>query len=176
VDGRKWSQDDLSFSDALYIAQKSKNAVQLTDLNVANQMIFFAADGSIKNVVEGQYYDEDYSGNQVGYFSNWVGVLGESPAMSYDKLIGARMWATGNGLCNVTAYDDQDRPYVLTTALSPYILKPGERTRASIPMSYQGAFSTRWAVGMDNGGVAGAWWLVFKSDLMAIPTWPGQPG
>jgi hypothetical protein len=176
VQGRKWSQDDLSFNDAVYIPQKSKNAVQLAGLNVANQMIFFAADGSIKNVVEGQYYDEDYYGDQVGYFSNWIGVLGEAPTMSYDKLVGARMWCTGNGLCNVTAYDDNDNPYLLTGPLSPYILTPGERTRASLPMPIQGVFSTRWAVGMDNGGEAGMWWEVFKSDLMVIPTWPGQPG
>jgi hypothetical protein len=176
VEGRKWSQDPLNFNDAVYVPQKSKNAVQLTGVNVENQMLFFAADGSIKNVVDGQYYDEDYYGNQVGYFSNWIGVLSESPAMTHDKLVGARMWCTGNGLCGVTAYDDQDTAYVLTLALSPYILTPGRRTRMSIPMSIQGVFSTRWAVGMDNGGVAGAWWEVFKSDLMVIPTWPGWPG
>jgi hypothetical protein len=176
VEGRKWSQDDLLFNDALYIPQKSKNAVQLAGVNVANQMVFFAADGSIKNMVDGQYYDEDYNGNQVGYFSNWIGVLGESPSTSHDKLVGARMWCTGNGLCNVTAYDDQDNPYLLTVALSPYLLTPGVRSRMDIPMPIQGVFSMRWAVGMDNMGVAGAWWEVFKSDLMVIPTWPGQPG
>ena len=176
VEGRKWSQDNLNFNDALYIPQKSKNAVQANGVNVENQMVFFAADGSIKNMVAGQYYDQDYAGNQVGYFSNWIGVLGESPEMSFNKLVGARMWCTGNGLCNVTAYDDQDNAYVLTGPLSPYLLTPGNRTRASIPMSVQGVTSTRWAVGMDNMGVAGAWWQVFKSDLMVIPMWPGQPG
>ena len=176
VEGRKWSQDDLLFNDALYIPQKSKNAVQLSTLNVENQMVFFAADGSIKNVVDGQYFDEDYNSNQVGYFSNWLGVLGEDADMSFKKLVGARMWATGNGLCNVTAYDDQDTAYTVTGVLSPFILTPGQRTRASIPSPEQGVFSTRWAIGMDNGGVAGAWWEVFKSDLMVIPTWPSQPG
>ena len=139
-------------------------------------MVFFAADGSIKNVVDGQYFDEDYNSNQVGYFSNWLGVLGEDADMSFKKLVGARMWATGNGLCNVTAYDDQDTAYTVTGVLSPFILTPGQRTRASIPSPEQGVFSTRWAIGMDNGGVAGAWWEVFKSDLMVIPTWPSQPG
>lgn len=176
VEGRKWSQDDILFNDALYIPQKSKNAVQTAGVNVANQMIFFAADGSIKNMVDSQYYDEDYDRNQVGYFSNWVGVLGQSPSMNYNKLVGARMWCAGNGLCNVTAYDDQDTAFVLTGPLSPYLLTPGSRTRMSIPMGYQGVKSTRWAVGMDNMGVAGAWWEVFVSDLMVIPTWPGQPG
>jgi hypothetical protein len=176
VEGRKWSQDDLSFNDALYIPQKSKNAVQLAGVNVANQMVFFAADGSIKNMVDGQYFDEDYNGNQVGYFSNWVGVLSQMPKLTFNKLVGARMWATGNGLCNVTAYDDQDSPYVLTGPLSPYLLTPGMRTRANIPMPFPSTFSMRWAVGMDNGGVAGAWWEVFVSDLMVIPTWPDSPG
>jgi hypothetical protein len=176
VEGRKWSQDDLMFNDAVYIPQKSKNAVQTAGVNVSNQMVFFAADGSIKNMVDNQYFDEDYDGNQVGYFSNWVGVLGDTPATSHDKLVGARMWATGNGLMNVTAYDDQDNAFLLTTALSPYILTHGQRSRMDIPMSVAGVFSMRWAVGMDNMGVAGAWWEVFKSDLMTIPTWPGQPG
>ncbi len=175
VEGRKWSQDDLNFNDAVYIPQKSKNAVQVAGLNVANQMVFFAADGSIKNMVDGQYFDEDYNGNQVGYFSNWVGVLGPTP-MNFSKLVGARMWCTGNGLCNVTAYDDQDNAYLLTLALSPYILTPGVRSRMDIPSPYQGVHSMCWAVGMDNMGVAGAWWEVFKSDLMVIPTWPGLPG
>jgi hypothetical protein len=176
VEGRKWSQDDLSFNDAIYIPQKSKNAVQTAGVNVANQMVFFAADGSIKNMVDNQYFDEDYDGNQIGYFSNWVGVLGQSPSMSFNKLVGARMWATGNGLMNVTAYDDQDNAYLLTVALSPYILTPGQRSRMDIPMPVPSAFSMRWAIGMDNMGEAGAWWEVFVSDLMVIPTWPGLPG
>jgi hypothetical protein len=176
VEGRKWSQDDVVFNDALYIPQKSRNAVQLSTLNVENQMCFFAADGSIKSVVDGQYYDEDYYGNQVGYFSNWIGVLGTNPASTFDKLVGARMWATGNGLMNVTAYDDNDTPYVLTGPFSPYLLTPGQRTRMDLPMSAQGVYSQRWSVGMDNGGVAGSWWEIFRSDLMVIPTWPGLPG
>ena len=178
VEGRKWSQDALNFNDALYVPQKSKNAVQLTGVNVENQMLFFAADGSIKNVVDAQYYDEDYSGNQVGYLGQWVGVLGENPSMSFDKLIGARMWATGNGLCNVTAYNDQDWAFVLTGPLRPYLLTPGQRTRLDLPNPVQGepSYSMRWSIGMDNGGIAGNWWQIFKSDLMVIPTWPGLPG
>ena len=34
----------------------------------------------------------------------------------------------------------------------------------------------RWAIGMDNKGIADAWWEVFKSDLMVQPNWPGLPG
>jgi hypothetical protein len=176
VEGRKWSQDALLFNEGLYVPQKSKNAVQLAGVNVENQMLFFAADGSIKNVVENQYFDEDYNGNPVGYFSSWIGVLGTSPSMMFTKLVGARMWATGNGLCGVTAYDDNDVGYSLTGPLSPYLLTPGQRTRKDLPMPVQGVTSQRWAVGMDNGGVAGAWWEVFKSDLMAFDQWPGLPG
>jgi hypothetical protein len=163
VQGRKWSLDDVTYQDALYIPQKSKNAVQTAGVNVENQ-------------VDGQAFDEDYSGNDVGYFGNWVGVLSESPSTNYMKLVGGRMWATGSGLMNVTAYDDDDTPYLLTGPLSPYFLTPGQRTRADLPMSYQGIDSMRWAVGMDNGGVAGAWWEIFKSDLMVFDQWPGHPG
>lgn len=176
VEGRKWSQDDLTFNDALYVPQKSKNAVQQVGVNVSNQMLFFSSDGSIKNLVEGQYHDQDYNGAPVGYFSNWVGVLGNSPATSFDNLIGARMWATGNGLMNVTAYDDDDVPIVLTAALSPYLLTPGQRTRKDIPALAGYGDSMRWAIGMDNKGIADAWWEVFKSDLMVQPNWPGLPG
>jgi hypothetical protein len=139
-------------------------------------MVFFAADGSIKNMVDNQYYDEDYNGNQVGYFSNWISVLGEKDSLSDDKLVGAQMYCTGNGLMGVTAYDDDENPYVLTGPLSPFLLTPGIRSQMNIPMPFQGIFSPRWAIGMDNGGVAGAWWEVFKSNLYIIPTWPGQPG
>lgn len=178
VEGRKWSQDDLNFNDAVYIPQKSKNAVQLANLNVDNQMCFFAADGSIKNMVDGQYFDEDYDGTQVGYFSNWIGVLGDSPALTANKLIGAQMWGTGNGLWNVTAYDDQDNAYVLGGPFYPVVLTPGQRLQINVPMTVQGApsYSTRWAIGMDNGGIPGAWWMIYKSNLMVIPTWPGNPG
>jgi hypothetical protein len=178
VEGRKWSQDALNFNDALYIPQKSKNAFQLAGVNVANQMLFFAADGSIKNVVDDQYFDEAYDGTQLGYFAEWRGVLGEKDTLTADKLVGAQMWGTGNGLWNVKAYDDQDAPYLLTGPLTPILLTPGIRTQVNVPMPVQGAqsYSTRWAIGMDNGGVAGAWWMVYKSNLMVIQIWPGNPG
>jgi hypothetical protein len=112
----------------------------------------------------------------VGYFSNWIGVLGEDMGSSFNKLAGAKMWGTGNGLWNITAYDDSDNPYVLTGPQSPMILTPGQRTRQDIGNPWQGVLSQRWAVGMDNGGVAGAWWEVFLSQLMVIPMWPGTPG
>jgi hypothetical protein len=176
TEGRKWSVDDLAFNDALYVPQKSVNAVQVAGLNVENQMLFFAADGSIKNLVENQYFDEDYDGNEVGYFSNWVGVLGSSEATNFNKLVGCKIFATGDGLMNVTAYDDNNDPYVLTGPLSPCILTPGQRLNVDLPMPIAGIDSQRWAVGLDNGGLAGAWWQIFYSTLMVIPTWPGTPG
>jgi hypothetical protein len=189
VEGRKWSQDPLNFNDALYIPQKSNNGLSyrvglnLVPVNIENQMLFFAADGSIKNVVDNQYFDEDYSGNQIGYQDGWIGVLGENSSMSHDKLIGARMWATGNGPCAVTAYNDQDQAFALTGPLTTFLLTPGLRTRMDIPMPVQGApsYSMRWAVGMSNTPagqqpIPGNWWFIYKSDLMVIPTWPGQPG
>lgn len=181
VEGRKWSQDPLNFNDALYIPQKSANAVQLAGVNVENQMLFFAADGSIKNTVDNQYFDEDYNGTQIGYTDNWTGVLGESPSMMFTKCVGARMWGTGNGLWAVTAFDDQDYPYTLTGPLTSILLTPGLRTRRDIPFPVQGITSQRWAIGMSNTPagqqpIPGNWWFVYKSDLMVFDQWPGLPG
>lgn len=175
--GRKWSQDDVLFNDALYIPQKSLSAVQAAGVDVKNEMVFFAQDGSIKTMTDGQYFDEDYDGNQVGYFSNWIGVLSNNAKRTFRKLAGARMFGTGNGLWNIVAYDDNDTPYLLTGPLSPILLTPGQRTRADVPMPDGGTIeSLNWAVGMDNGGVAGAWWQVYSSDLMVIDMWPNVPG
>jgi hypothetical protein len=176
VEGRKWSQDPLTFNDAVYIPQKSKSAVQTVGVNVENQMLFFSSDGSIKNAVDNQYFDEDYAGNPVGYTDGWIGVLGSSPSMMFTKLVGARMWGTGNGLWQITAYDDNNNPYTLSTLLSPCPLTPGQRSRFDVPMPFQGITSMRWAVGMSNGGLVGNWWMVFKSDLMVFDQWPGLPG
>ena len=181
VEGRKWSQDPLNFNDGLYIPQKSKNAVQTVGVNVENQMLFFAADGSIKNCVDNQYFDEDFSGSPVGYTDNWTGVLGTSPSTTFTKCVGVKMWGTGNGLWAVTAFDDQDYPYVLTGPLMALLLTPGLRTRKDLPFPVQGITSQRWAVGMSNTPagqqpIPGNWWFVYKSDLMVFDQWPGLPG
>jgi hypothetical protein len=179
VEGRKWSQDDFTgftFNDALYIPQKSKNAVQLANLDVNKEMVFVASDGSIKTVTEDQYYDEDYNGAQLGYLSQWLGVLGDAPMGMFSKCIGGKFWGTGNGLWHLTAYDDNMNPYILTGPLSPALLTPGKRTRFDLPMQDVPALSMKWAVGVDNGGVAGAWWQVFASTLYKIDMWDSLPG
>ena len=176
VEGRKWSQDDLIFNDAVYIPSKSKNAVQLAGLDVNKEVCFAASDGSLKTITENQYFDEDYEGNPVGYFSAWVGVLGDLMQPGFSKCIGISAFATGNGLCALAAYDDNMNKFVITGPLSPFILTPGKRTRADLPMLDVPAFSQRWAVGFDNGGVAGAWWQFFASTLYHIPMWESLPG
>lgn len=179
VEGRKWSQDDFdgfTLSDALYIPQKSQNAVQLAGLDVNKEMVFAASDGSIKTLTENQYYDEDYNGEQLGYFSQWLGVHGIDASSMLSKCVGGAFWATGNGLCNLKAYDDNMTAYPITGPLSPFILTPGQRTRLDLPIQDATALSMRWAVSFDNGGVAGAWWQMFKSDLYKIDMWGSTPG
>lgn len=179
VKGRKWSQDDFAgfnFNDAVFIPQKSKNAVQLAGLDVEKEMVFVASDGSVKTVTEGQYYDEDYNRAQKGYFSNWRGVLGNEPGSGFSKCIGGKFWGTGNGKWNLTAYDDNLTPYVLTGPLAPCVLVPGKRSRFDVAMQDVPGLSMRWAVGMDNAGVAGAWWEVFLSTLYKIDMWDSLPG
>jgi hypothetical protein len=179
VEGRKWSQDDFNgfnFNDAVFIPQKSRNAVQVANLDVEKEMVFAASDGSIKTVTEGQYFDQDYKGNPLGYFSQWRGVLGTAPDSGFSKCIGGKFWFSGNGLCNITAYDDNLNPYVLTGPLSPFILIPGKRVRADIPMLDVPAESMRWAVGFDNKGISGAYWEAFMSTLYKIDMWDSLPG
>ncbi|HEV2175169.1 MAG TPA: hypothetical protein VGR71_16470, partial [Nitrospira sp.] len=166
----------FNFNDAVFIPQKSKNAVQLAGLDVEKEMVFVASDGSIKTVTEKQYFDQDYDGNPLGYFSQWRGVLGNEPGSGFSKCIGGKFWFMGNGLCNLTAYDDNLNPYVLTGPLSPFLLTPGKRIRADIPMLDVPAESMRWAVGFDNKGVAGAYWEAFMSTLYKIDTWDSLPG
>jgi hypothetical protein len=179
VEGRKWSQDDFTgftFNDAVYIPQKSLNAVQQVGLDVNKEMVFVASDGSIKTVTESQYYDEAYDRTHEGYTSEWRGVLGDTPGLTLSKCIGGKFWAIGNGLCNLIAYDDNLNPYPITGPLSPFILAPNVRTRVDLPILDATALSNRWAVSFDNGGVAGAWWQMLKSDLYKIDMWDSLPG
>ena len=179
TEGRKWSQDDFSgfnFNDAVFIPSKSRNAVQLAGLDVQKEMVFAASDGTIKTVTEGQYFDQDYNGNSLGYFSEWRCVLGNEPDSGFSKCIGGKFWFTGNGLCNLIAWDDNLNPYTLTGPLSPFLLTPGKRTRADIPMLDVPALSMRWAVSFDNKGIAGAYWEAFMSTLYKIDMWDSLPG
>lgn len=179
VEGRKWSQDDFegfTFNDAVYIPQKSRNSVQLAGLDIEKEMVFVSSDGSVKTVTEDQYFDEDYNGAQLGYTSEWRGVLGNEPDSGFSRCIGGKFWMTGNGLCNLNAYDDNLTAYLITRPFAPFLLTPGKRTRADLPLLDSVALSMRWAVSMDNGGVAGSWWQAFMTTLYKLPTWDSLPG
>lgn len=179
VEGRKWSLDDFSgftIVDALYVPQKSKNAVQAIGVDVEKEMIFATSDGSLKTVTVGQYYDQAYDGTQLGYWSEWRGVLAELPTTTFKRCIGGKFLANGNGLANLNAYDDQGLVNPLTDALNPFILAPGKRTRADFPTEDRTRISQHWAVGIDNGGIAGAWWEILMSDLYCFDSVESLPG
>jgi hypothetical protein len=179
VEGRKWSLDDFSgfnFIDAVYMPQKSANSVQVAGVDIEKEMIFAASDGSLKTITVGQYHDQDFNGAALGYHSEWRGVLGESPTSSFKQCLGGKFLATGNGLANLNAYDDQGICNPITGPLSVFFLAPGKRTRADLPAADHTRLSQHWAFGIDNGGVIDAWWEIFMSDLYVLETWDSLPG
>jgi hypothetical protein len=179
VEGRKWSLDDFSgfsFIDAVYIPQKSRNAVQLAGVDVEKEMVFASSDGSLKTVTVGQYHDQDYYGTALGYHGEWRGVLGETDTSSFKQCLGGKFFATGSGLANLNAYDDNGLVNSITGPLTPFFLTPGKRTRADLPAADHTRLSQRWAFGIDNGGVVDAWWEIFFSDLYVLECWDSLPG
>jgi hypothetical protein len=183
VEGRKWSMDTFNgfnLIDALYVPQKSANSVQSEgvdgQVDIDKHMIFCSDDGSLKTVEDNQYWDEDFNGTRLGYFSQWRGVLGQDPSMIFKQCVGGKFMATGNGPCNLAAYDFEGVANPITGPLSPFILTPGKRTRADLPCLDGTRLSTHWAVSFDNGGIAGNWFEFSISTLYVLPTWASLPG
>lgn len=152
IEGRKWSFDDVAHADLLYLPQRYDDAVADADLN--NNFVAFGYDGAIYTETEGQYWDEDYQGNKHGYLWNWEEVLGQSQGLNEMQLNGSTIGMTGAGSINVYARDDQGRKIPFTKAARPLVLVAGKETNADF---WSQDYSTRFAIGFDNGGEIGVW-------------------
>lgn len=175
--GRKWSVDDITASDILSMPQRSKSEAQQAGVDISNEMIFGCGDGSLKAVTDAQYYDEDYNSAQVGYLGQWIGVPAPNPGLAILGLVGASCSAVGNGLVNVYAVDDKypetGRQYVLSKPNRAWRLTGTESQR---DFGSVGAEATRWAMGFDNGAIAGAWWEMHTATLWVTKKWTQRPG
>lgn len=175
--GRKWSIDDIEAPDILSVPQRSQSEAQQAGVDISSEVIFGGSDGSLKTITDGQYYDEDYSGNQVGYFGQWVASPAPSQGLAVLGLAGGSFSAVGLGLVNVYAIDDK---YPQTGKQYP-LSKPNRAWRLTGSESQRdfgsiGAEATRWGVGFDNGGVAGAWWEMHTAILWVLKKWTQRPG
>ncbi|MGP8269107.1 MAG: hypothetical protein ACLQLH_03490 [Terracidiphilus sp.] len=174
VEGRKWSIDDISASDILYVPQRSASATQQAGVDITNNMIFASTDGSLKTVTDKQYHDQDYNGNPIGYFAQWVCVPGtQNPTEAIMGLAGATCSAIGNGLINVYAVDDTGATHPLSGVSRTWQLKATESQRDFGTVSVE---ACRFGIGFDNGGVADAWWEMHTAALWIFKKWGSRPG
>lgn len=177
-EGRKWSIDDITPADMLYVPQRSQAEAQQAGVDINNELIVAHADGSIKTATDNQYFDEDYNSNPVGYLEQWIGVPGPNPALNVFGLVGASCSAIGNGPINVYAVDDKfqktGRKYPLSAPGRTWVLQAAETQRdfGSTP----GHDAAHWGIGFDNGAVPGNWFEMHTATLRIIKKWAQRPG
>jgi hypothetical protein len=133
------------------------------DLN--NALICAGYDGCL--YTEGTtYHDTNAAGAAVGYFSQWWGVPTPRPKLGVMQINGASLSAIGNNLLNVYAATTEGVVIPLSKPSRTYRLDPNTETeRDLIAQSY----STSFALGWDNGGVADAWWEIHTAMLWTRP-------
>jgi len=177
-EGRKWSIDDISVADALYVPQRSLAEAQQPGIDLSNEMIFGSSDGSVKTITDGQYFDQDYNANPIGYLGQWISVPGQNPGLNVFGLVGASCSAIGNGPVNIYAVDDKfqvtGRQYALSTPTRSWVLQAQESQRdlGAVP----GKLAARWGIGFDNGGIAGNWWEMHTAILRIQKKWAQRVG
>lgn len=152
ITGRRWSIDDIAAMDFFYVPQRYQVTTTQPGVDLSDNMILCSPDGSLYTLTEGQLYDEDWNGNKVGYFSQWLGVPGSNPPLAIYSLQGATVGATGNGALNVYAEDEKGRRVALSKDSRTMILTAIEQQRDFGLVGVQGC---KWTMGFDNGGVAG---------------------
>jgi hypothetical protein len=152
ITGRRWSIDDLAVLDFAYVPQRYQVNNTQAGVDLADNLMLCAPDGALYTMTEGQLYDQDRGGNKVGYLSQWLGVPSPNPTLSIFSLQGATVGATGNGALNVYAQDEKGRRVMLSKDSRKMILTAIEQQRDFGLVGIQGC---KWAIGFDNGAVAG---------------------
>ena len=163
VEGRKWSVDDLSIPDMELLPQRYLSNVGDAGVDLEYDFLYCGYDGAIYGLEEGQYNDDDYNGNPVGYFSCWYGCPGPRTSNVNFQLNGARMSAIGSGELVVRAIDTKDNVIPLSTDSRRMFLSPTVETEFDFGANAR--YSTSFNIGFDNGGVAGAWYEVHSAAL-----------
>jgi hypothetical protein len=152
ISGRRWSIDDLSAMDFVYIPQRQQVTVSQTGVDLGANFIMCSPDGALYTLTEGQYYDEDWNGEQVGYMSEWLSVPGPNPTKKIVSLQGATLEGSGNGPLNVYAQDEKGRVVALSTDARQMILTGTQQQK---DFGLRGVTGVSWGIGFDNGGIAG---------------------
>ena len=152
ITGRRWSVDDLTAMDFAYVPQRYQTTTSQAGVDLAANLMLCSTDGALYTLTEGQLYDQNWTGAQVGYFSQWLSVPGPNPTLAIFSLQGATVAGTGNGPLHVYAVDEKGRKVMFTSDLRTMILTATEQQRDFGMVGVQGC---RWGIGFDNGGVAG---------------------
>lgn len=173
VDGRKWSLDDVPCNDSVYVPRRYDPAGTLAGIDLQEELLIAKADGAIYSLTDGQYWDDDYNGAKVGYFSTWQSVPGPNPGLTLTSLEGASCSAIGNGFINIYALDEIGQKYLLSKPDRSWMLTAAESQR---DFGAVAATASRFGIGFDNGGVAGAWYEMHIANLWVMPTYATRPG
>lgn len=157
ISGRRWSVDDLTAMDFAYVPRRYQVETTQDGVDLSDNMMMCSSDGALYTLTEGQLYDEDWNGEQVGYFSQWVSVPGPNPTLQIMSLQGATVAGTGNGALNVYAQDEKGRRVALSMDARTMILTDTDQHR---DFGLRGVQGVKWGIGFDNGGIAGAGYLL----------------
>lgn len=161
TDGRKWSLDDFAVADMQYVPERYAPG----KLTVADGVIFSDYQGGTYRELDTQAFDHNVAGAQVGFLSQWVSVLAPSSKLEILKCGGATISFRGAGLLNVYAMDAEGEQLPITNDRRAVVLTPAETVRDMLT-NFK---STRFGVGFDNGGLAGATWEAHAATLWVMP-------
>jgi hypothetical protein len=173
IQGRKWSLDDLAPMDSFFVPQRYMVPAPTDGEDLNSQLVLGMPDGALYTYTEGQMFDENWNGDQVGYLSQWLGVPNPNTTGKISSLEGATISANGAGLLNVYTTDADNNTYMLTNALNQVNLTANERFYALPAISEE---FTRTGIGFDNGGVVGAGFEIHVSTLWTQPRYGQQIG
>lgn len=169
VEGRKWSFDDRANVEMVYVPQRFAAGAAPGGADLSNALICCGYDGCL--YTEGStYHDTNAAGASVGYFSQWWSVPTPRPRLGYVQLNGVSMSGIGNGSLDVYVAATNGPVYTLTTT-RPFVFDADEaETEIDLIAQY---YSTSFALGWDNAGVADAWWEMHTAMLWQRP-WMSQ--
>lgn len=173
VEGRKWSVNDVSASELVFVPQRYNADGVPVGSDLANNFIKAGTDGAVYTLTENQYFDQNYAGVAVGYLSLWKGVPAPNPNLAITQLLGASCSAIGKGPLNIYAFDEKGVNFPLSRPERAWNLTGTESQR---DFGAVAAHASRFGVGFDNGAVPGNWFEMHITNLWVAPTFATRPG